>query len=512
MELRSTVPSFSRAGLAGVRLPFASDEGLARLVPRGDRAAFRLLYERYHQPLYRYCRSLLRHEADAQDALQSTFTAAFSALADGRRDAPIRPWLFRIAHNESVSVLRRRRPELELSELTPPSTVSLEEQVEQRERFSTLVSDLGELTDRQRGALVTRELSGLSHDEIALALDTPVNAAKQTIFEARRALTEFAEGRAMACDEVCRLISESDGRMLRGRRIRAHLRECSACAAFAAMIPERRAQLRALAPPLPAIAAGGILMRALGGGSTSAGKGAGLVTAGAGKTLGTAIMVKASAVVVTATVAVGVTAVVKHASPAEHPAPRTHRATVSSSTHRATGSSARTVDSSAAVPARTAAGRHPLSRVSGANTSGLARRPNRRPAAHMVARKSTGSRAGSVPAARGSVPAARGTPGSTAPGQRRQPARSGASTAAPRPAASGRASSGSGQKSQAGARPSRPSSVTTPRRARGGSSRPGSLRTGPRLKPSKPRLRARLKPHLPLAGSTQPAGPGRRLR
>src|SRR5438270_4422357 len=107
------------AGTRGGRIPghFArlGDERLARLASAGHRRAFAVVYERHHQALYRYCRSILRDEADAQDALQSTFTAAFAALLRGRRDAPIRPWLFRIAHNEAVSLLRRRRPMAELS-------------------------------------------------------------------------------------------------------------------------------------------------------------------------------------------------------------------------------------------------------------------------------------------------------------------------------------------------------------------------------------------------------------
>ena len=67
-------------------------------------------------------------------------------------------------------------------------------------------------------------------------LETSVGAAKQAIFEARRSLFEFAEGRAMACDEVRKTISDADGRSLRSRRVRAHLRDCSACAEFAAAI------------------------------------------------------------------------------------------------------------------------------------------------------------------------------------------------------------------------------------------------------------------------------------
>lgn len=86
------------AGLA--RLP---DELLARHAESGSARAFAALFARYHQPLYRYCRSLLREETDAQDALQSKFLGALPAMRDGRRAAPVRPWLFRIAHNEYPS-------------------------------------------------------------------------------------------------------------------------------------------------------------------------------------------------------------------------------------------------------------------------------------------------------------------------------------------------------------------------------------------------------------------------
>ena len=92
-----------------LRPPRLGDERLARLAARGSSRAFAAVYERYHQPLYRYCRSILRDESDAQDALQSTFTRALAALKRDQRIAPLRPWLFRIAHNESISLLRRRR-------------------------------------------------------------------------------------------------------------------------------------------------------------------------------------------------------------------------------------------------------------------------------------------------------------------------------------------------------------------------------------------------------------------
>jgi RNA polymerase sigma factor (sigma-70 family) len=309
MEAGVNAAAGMRFGGRPALVAVGGDERLAQLAAVGSERAFAALYERYHDQLYRYCRSIVRDDSDAQDALQSTLTGAFVALRNGRRDAPLRPWLFRIAHNESVSVLRRRRPEEQLSEMLTDSMGSAHERVEQRERFALLMADLHELPERQRGALVMRELNDLSHEQIAVALRTSVGAVKQTIFEARRALLEFAEGRTMACEDLQRTISDADGRVLRGRRVRAHLRGCPACEAFAAGISARRAALRAVAPPLPAIAASNLLARVLAGAAGEAANGAGGVVAGvAGKTAAAALASKAVAgVVIVTTATVGTT-------------------------------------------------------------------------------------------------------------------------------------------------------------------------------------------------------------
>jgi RNA polymerase sigma factor (sigma-70 family) len=239
-----------------------NDELLARHAARGSDRAFTVLYERYYQALYRYCRSIVRNDADAQDALQSTFMSALAALQRDGRNAPLRPWLYRIAHNESISLLRRRRRD-QHEEVTESSALgaSVEEQASGRARWQRLVDDLALLPERQRGALLLRELAGLSHDDIGLALGLTVGAAKQAIFEARQGLAELEEGRAMSCEEVRRRVSEGDRRILRGRRVRSHLRDCAACEAFAVSIPARQTELRAFAPALPPATAAVLLGR-----------------------------------------------------------------------------------------------------------------------------------------------------------------------------------------------------------------------------------------------------------
>jgi RNA polymerase sigma factor (sigma-70 family) len=280
----------------GLTLPgrLLSDERLARLASAGNARALAVLYERHHQALYRYCRSIVRDHDDAQDALQSTMTHAFMALRASDRDLAVRPWLFRIAHNEAVSILRKRRPDDCLVDEHLPSDISVERTVDQRERLRVLVSDLKTLPERQRAALLMRELSGLPIKEIAVALSVSTGAAKQTVFEARSSLHELAQGRVMECETVRRAISDGDGRMLRGRGIGAHLHGCAGCRDFRALIDTRTADLRALAPPLPAATATAMLARVLahGAGGGHAGGAAVASTAALGNHAAASLVVK----------------------------------------------------------------------------------------------------------------------------------------------------------------------------------------------------------------------------
>jgi len=249
------------------RLAPRSDDTLRATAARGDADAFGTIYERHHQPLYRYCRSILGHDEDARDALHNTMAKAWEALRRDEPDVPLRPWLFRIAHNEAVSLLRGRRAHGELDETHPIPASTMEETFDLRERLADLEADLAALPERQRSALVLRELCGLGHDEIAAVLVMSSATARQTIYEARLALHEAAAGRQMTCAAVQRALSDGDGRTRRRRRIRGHLRTCHACSSFEGLLRQRPGQLAALVPPLPTAASVGLLARLLSHGS-----------------------------------------------------------------------------------------------------------------------------------------------------------------------------------------------------------------------------------------------------
>jgi hypothetical protein len=124
--------------------------------------------------------------------------------------------------------------------------------------------DLADLPERQRAALVLRELNGLSHAEIGQVLDLPTSGVKQALSDARNALFDSRDGRALACEEVRRKLSDGDGRVLRRRSVRAHLRSCPGCHRFRAALVERPRTLRMLAPPLPTAGAATLLSELLG--------------------------------------------------------------------------------------------------------------------------------------------------------------------------------------------------------------------------------------------------------
>ena len=269
---------------ASVRAPLTvhrllSDARLVELAAHGSEEAFATIFRRHHQALYRYCRSMLSNDHDAADALQNTFVRVLRALPGETREIALRPWLYRVAHNEVISLLRRRRPESELDAALELSDESATARSEGRERLLELAGDLRELSERQRAALLMRELADLSFEEIGAALGGGPRAAKQHLYEARSALHELAAGRRSSCEEIRRTLSERDGRRARGRRVRGHLKACPGCEAFLTALRRRPAQLAALAPPLPAAAGVSLLGDLL---KTGAPSGADLAAAGAG--------------------------------------------------------------------------------------------------------------------------------------------------------------------------------------------------------------------------------------
>jgi RNA polymerase sigma-70 factor, ECF subfamily len=178
------------------RVYFSQDADDAALVAKtlgGDTAAFGILVERYQKVLYTVAYRMLANPEDARDATQATFVRAFERLSTYSDQYRFFSWIYRIAVNECLNVIRSRRPQ---EALTPALAAagSPFDSAASRERRLQVQAALQELTPDYRAVVVLRHFAGLSYDEIAEALDVPAKTVKSRLHTARQRLGELLLG------------------------------------------------------------------------------------------------------------------------------------------------------------------------------------------------------------------------------------------------------------------------------------------------------------------------------
>jgi RNA polymerase sigma factor (sigma-70 family) len=176
------------ARLAGsTLLRTQSDERLVDLTRDGNDSAFEAIVQRYRRPLMRHCSRLLP-EARAEDAVQQAFLSAYTAIRSGDAELNLKPWLYRIAHNAALNALRQNGWTHEQLDESVDGVERPDQAVERRERLGEVVVAVNALPERQRDAIVLRELEGRSYDEIAAKLDVTDGAVRQLLNRARNTL------------------------------------------------------------------------------------------------------------------------------------------------------------------------------------------------------------------------------------------------------------------------------------------------------------------------------------
>jgi RNA polymerase sigma factor (sigma-70 family) len=181
---------FASRHFLGPALRTQSDRRLVRLVRDGYEAAFEEIVRRYGRPLTRYAASIVG--GHSEDVTQDAFSKALLALRRDDAEIELRPWLFRIVRNTALNDLRDSPPTPEVLAEALAGGRNPAEEVEHREELADLMRRLQALPERQRAAIVMRELEGLGHEEIAAALGLTGGAARQAIHRARRTLRNGA--------------------------------------------------------------------------------------------------------------------------------------------------------------------------------------------------------------------------------------------------------------------------------------------------------------------------------
>jgi len=175
------------------------DRELVLAAQRGDRDAFKTLFERYHRRAYALAFGVLRNQDDALDVVQDAFIKAHKYLDKFEGNSSFYTWLYRIVMNLSIDHIRkhRRAMPVELDEtriedeaddaLLPrilggnPARALVDKQIRAR-----IDQALDELSDNHRSVLVMRELEGLSYEDMAQAMSCSKGTIMSRLFHARR--------------------------------------------------------------------------------------------------------------------------------------------------------------------------------------------------------------------------------------------------------------------------------------------------------------------------------------
>jgi RNA polymerase sigma-70 factor, ECF subfamily len=174
------------------------DDELVRLAQSGDTKAFSVLVERYEKRIFRVAQSIAHNREDAEDVSQNVFFKAFEALPSFEGRARFSTWLTRIAVNESLMQLRRRRAvmvSLDHPASDEPAAIQLrdpkpspEQLCSQGELRQFLTAALDQLRPAMRIVFVLRDMEGLTCEETAEVLGLTVSAVKTRLSRARSVL------------------------------------------------------------------------------------------------------------------------------------------------------------------------------------------------------------------------------------------------------------------------------------------------------------------------------------
>ena len=193
------------------------DAEIARHVVAGDRTVFTALMRRHNQTLYRTARSILKDDAEAEDAVQEAYLLAYRAMSGFRAEAKLSTWLVRIVVNESIGRKRKQDRRAEVIWLSGDSDLESapsefdsmnDSSHEQPERAASraqtrrlIEASIDQLPDNFRAVFVLRAVEEFSVEEAALALDIPPATVRTRYFRARALLREALAREVDACIE-----------------------------------------------------------------------------------------------------------------------------------------------------------------------------------------------------------------------------------------------------------------------------------------------------------------------
>jgi len=176
--------------------PAETEASLVKKAQEGDRSAYGELVRCHYQGVMTVVYRLCGDVQLAEDAAQDAFIQAWQHLSSFQPASSLRNWLYRIAVNAALDVLRRK-PEMTLEDvqvlMVPDAGPGPEGLLLQQEHAALVQQAIMSLAPASRTVLVLREYEGLSYQEIAVTLDIPLGTVMSRLNYARNRLRELLE-------------------------------------------------------------------------------------------------------------------------------------------------------------------------------------------------------------------------------------------------------------------------------------------------------------------------------
>lgn len=157
------------------------DRDLVLKAQQGRVEAYNVLVSRWEKRIYNYLLRLVRNPEDAMDVSQDVFLKAYQNLKRLEDPGRFGPWLYRIGHNEAFSLLRRAKPEVEVTEMTGIQN-SGARRMAAVEVGLAVESALSRLPEEQREAVLLKVVEGFKFEEIAEILGSPASTIKSRVY------------------------------------------------------------------------------------------------------------------------------------------------------------------------------------------------------------------------------------------------------------------------------------------------------------------------------------------
>ena len=181
-----------------------TDEELVAEVQKGDTESFRVLVERYEPKMARYARRFLFATDDAKDLLQEIFIKTYVNIRSFDLDRRFSPWIYRIAHNEFVNALKKKKKERDTISLFfvdvlfphPIAKEAADDEATRRELKEVLEGSLDKLDSKYREPLILYYLEDMDYKEIAEILRIPVSTVGVRLQRGKTNLKKLVKGKA----------------------------------------------------------------------------------------------------------------------------------------------------------------------------------------------------------------------------------------------------------------------------------------------------------------------------